>query len=92
MHRLDTTRTAQIKDVVIRVLDLDLARDQLVDGMSLYSPIIGMDSMTLLHLLVSFEEEFGIDIDDEDVMNADLVDVGSLVEMVSLLIDDSRDS
>lgn len=77
--------TATIKDAVIRVLDLDIGPEQLVDGVSLYSSVVHMDSLTLLHLLVTLEEELGIEIDDEDVMNANLKDVGSLVTMVRLI-------
>jgi acyl carrier protein len=78
----DAELTKQIKDVFIQVLDLPLDRDQLDDGMSLYSPFIQMDSMALLHLLVACEERFDIDIDDEDVMNADFTTVASLVDMI----------
>lgn len=81
--------TVKIKEVFVRVLDLGLDHRQLADDISLYSPVVQMDSMTLLHLLVALEEEFDIEIDDEDVMNANLTNVGSLVAMVRRAIDAS---
>ncbi|MEV4003875.1 acyl carrier protein [Actinomadura sp. NPDC049753] len=77
---------AQIKSIMIRVLDLDIAPERLDDAVSLYSPVVGMDSLSLLHTLVEIEKEFGIEIDDEDVMLAELRNVGSLVDMISGII------
>ncbi|MES9605204.1 acyl carrier protein [Actinomadura sp. NPDC048032] len=78
--------SAQIKSIMIRVLDLDVAPERLDDTVSLYSPVVGMDSLSLLHTLVEIEKEFGIEIDDEDVMLAELRNVGSLVDMISGII------
>ncbi|PKW16556.1 acyl carrier protein [Saccharopolyspora spinosa] len=78
--------TARVKDTVIAVLELDISREQLTEDTSLYSSFLGMDSMTLLHLLVTLEQEFGIEIDDEDVMNAEMKKVGSLIDLVGRLV------
>ena len=78
--------SAQIKSIMIRVLDLDVAPERLDDTVSLYSPVLGMDSLSLLHTLVEIEKEFGIEIDDEDVMLAELRNVRSLVDMISGII------
>lgn len=85
-----TSTTARIKGVFVDNLDLALDPGELADDMSLYSPVIQMDSMALLQLLVALETEFEIEIDDEDVMNTDLTTVGSLVEMVHGILDRSR--
>ena len=79
--------TAKIKDSVINVLELDIDREQLDERVSLYSPIVRLDSLSLLHLLLSIEKQFDIDIDDEDVMNAELTDVESLVDLILEAID-----
>ncbi|MEU4825485.1 acyl carrier protein [Actinomadura citrea] len=78
---------ARIKSIMIRVLDLDITPERLDEKVSLYSPIVGMDSLSLLHTLVEIEKEFGIEIDDEDVMLAELRNVGSLVDMISGIIE-----
>ncbi|GGU10773.1 acyl carrier protein [Actinomadura citrea] len=78
---------ARIKSIMIRVLDLDITPERLDEKVSLYSPIVGMDSLSLLHTLVEIEKEFDIEIDDEDVMLAELRNVGSLVDMISGIIE-----
>jgi acyl carrier protein len=87
----DIELRTKIKDAIIRVLDLDIDHEQLTDDTSLYSSVIRMDSLTLLQLLVTLEGEFNIEIDDEDVMNANLKNVGSLVEMVREVVSASGD-
>lgn len=77
----------RVKETVIRTLELDLGRDQLSDRTPLYSSIVRLDSLTLLQLIVALEEELDIEIDDEDVMNTDLRDIGSLVGMVMAAMD-----
>lgn len=79
-HDLDVA--GEVKDIVIRTLELGLTRDQLTDDTRLYSSVVRMDSLMLLRLIVAVERDLGIEIDDEDVMNTDLRDVGSLVTMV----------
>ena len=71
----------RVKKVMVEALDLSLHPDQL-DDLSLYSPVIRMDSLNLLRLIVALEEEFDGQIDDEDVMEADLENVGNLIDLV----------
>ncbi|GEM_PF-2396082 len=73
---------AKIKEILVDVLDLELRPEQIADDTSLYSSVLQMDSLSLLHLLVALEGDLGIEIDDEDVMNANLETVGNLVDMV----------
>ena len=83
--------SARVRHVVVRTLDLGIVPDQLDDSTSLYSSVIRMDSLALLQLLVALEEELHIKIDDEDVMNANLSTIGSLVEMVRQAMAESAD-
>lgn len=83
----DLDLTAEIKDIMISVLELGIDREQLDEKVSLYSPTVGLDSLSLLHILVEIEKRFGIEIDDEDVMNAELRNVASLVDMIRQVID-----
>ncbi|MFD0690635.1 acyl carrier protein [Actinomadura fibrosa] len=73
---------AEVKDTLIKVLELGVDREHLDDRTSLYSPVVGLDSLSLLHFLVAIEKRYGIEIDDEDVMAAKLSDVGSLVDLI----------
>jgi acyl carrier protein len=74
--------STRVKQVLVDVLDIDLDADEIDDGIPLYSTPISLDSLTLLRLITGLEKAFGCEIDDEAVMTADLVDVGSLVGLV----------
>lgn len=79
----DTIFSDQVKRVMIKVLDLAVDPDQLPDHTPLYSTTIRLDSLTLLLLITELEKEFSCQIDDEAVMTADLIDVSSIVMLVS---------
>ena len=72
---------ARIKAIMIQVLDLDIPPEQIDDELSLFSSSIHLDSLGFLHLIIALEEEFGRQIDDEDVMEADLETVGNLIQL-----------
>lgn len=72
---------ARIKAIMVQVLDLDLSPEQIDDELSLYSSSIRLDSLGFLHLIIAVEQEFGCQIDDEDVMEADLETVGDLIQL-----------
>jgi|ERR1700733_9613017 len=72
----------ELKRILVDVLELDITPEQLDSGTSLYSPALQMDSLSLLHVIVALEQQFGVEIDDEDVMATDLDNVGSLVGLV----------
>jgi acyl carrier protein len=71
-----------VKKVIIRVLALDIAAEEIADEDPLYGPPISIDSLRLLQLVTELETEFAIQIDDEALMATRLVDVGSLVRLV----------
>src|ERR1700722_273712 len=72
----------QVKLILVEVLDIDLNPRDIDNDLSLYSVTIGLDSLTLLHVITEIERVFSCEIDDEALMSADLVNVGSLVELV----------
>src|ERR1700730_7007596 len=72
---------ARVKAIMVHVLDLDVPPEQIDDDLSLYSSRIRLDSLGFLHLIIALEAEFGRQIDDEDVMGADLETVGNLIQL-----------
>ncbi|MFJ9468110.1 phosphopantetheine-binding protein [Streptomyces caniferus] len=70
------------RKIMVDVLDLRLSPEEIGDDISLYSPMIQLDSLNLLQLLLAVEEEFGGHIEDEDVMEADLETVGDLIGLI----------
>jgi acyl carrier protein len=71
----------RVKAIMVQVLDLDMLPEQIDDELSLYSSRIRLDSLGFLHLIIALEAEFGRQIDDEDVMEADLETVASLIQL-----------
>jgi acyl carrier protein len=80
----------RVKQVMIQVLDLDVMLENLGDEVPLYSSLVRLDSLTLLRLITELEKTFGCQIDDEAVMTADLIDVGSIVSLVSAQLESGR--
>jgi acyl carrier protein len=72
---------ARVKAIMVRVLDLDVRPEQINDDLSLYSASIPMDSLGFLNLIIALEAEFGRQIDDEDVMGADVETVADLIRL-----------
>lgn len=82
-HMIDEAISTRVKEVMVEVLELDLAPAQLCDAEPLYSALIRLDSLTLLQLITELEGAFGCQIDDEAVMAAELDNVASIVALVA---------
>ena len=76
----------RIKSILVRELDLSVIPMQIGDNEPLYSSFIRLDSLSLLRMILALEREFQIEIDDEDVMEANLETVQSLIELISKAI------
>lgn len=54
---------SRVKGIIAEQLDVDL--EQIADG-SRFIDDLGADSLDLVELVMAFEEEFGVEIPDED--------------------------
>lgn len=73
-----TTQDTLDKVVAIVIAKLDIEKDRIKPGATLQD--LGADSLDLVELVMKFEEQFGMEIDDEQAEN--LKTIGEVVEFV----------
>jgi len=69
--------SAKVKDIIEK--ELGVEREKLTDGASFIEDL-GADSLDIVELVMAFEEEFGIEIPDEDAEK-----IGKVSEAVSYI-------
>ncbi|MYD61571.1 MAG: acyl carrier protein [Gemmatimonadetes bacterium] len=57
----------RVKQVIIRTLSLEVDADEIDDEDELFGGGLGLNSMATIEILVGLEEEFGIEVPDEDL-------------------------
>ena len=63
----ETAQIAQrVKKIIVKSLKLEIDPHEIADDESLFEGI-GADSIAALEIIFAIEEEFGIDVDDEDL-------------------------
>ncbi len=71
-----------IKTVLVDELDISIDPSRISDEEPLFSSMIRLDSLGMLRVVIALEKRLGIRIDDEDLMNAELETVSSLIRLV----------
>ena len=71
-----------VKAVIVRTLDISDRADGLDAETALFGSMPELDSLALLELATSLEEEFGFVIADEDFTEEVFATIGSLAEFV----------
>ena len=69
--------SAKIKDIIEK--ELGVERDKLTDGASFIEDL-GADSLDTVELVMAFEEEFGVEVPDEDAEK--LQSVGDVIKYI----------
>lgn len=72
---------SRIKDVVVRTLKIDIGR---IKDESRFVEDLGAESIQSVELVAAFEEEFDIEMDDEEAL--EVKTVGKAVEFISKLL------
>jgi acyl carrier protein len=72
---------------VLRILDEVLSLNGRAAAFTPHTPLLGaipeLDSMAVVTLITTLEEQFGLTVDDDDIDGATFETVGSLTEFVS---------
>ena len=62
-----TPITRRVKQVFTQALELDIEPDEIDDDEPLFGEGLGADSIASLKIVFALEEEFGFEVDDEDL-------------------------
>lgn len=67
MHDPITPITRRVKQTLVQALGLDVNPDEIDDNEALFGEGLGADSIASLEIVFALEEEFGFEVDDEDL-------------------------
>ncbi len=67
----------KVKEIIANELEIDAA--EVVDGASLIDDL-GADSLSVMELMIAFDDEFGVEVPEEDYEK--LITVGDLVNYI----------
>ena len=74
---------AQVKEAIIRSLNLTLAPSDIDDEIQLFGEGLGLDSIDALELVLEIERSFGVAITDEEVGRRVLRSVTTVADFIA---------
>lgn len=74
----------EVREILRKTLQLGDRADELTAESPLMGAIPEFDSMAVVTVLTMVEDEFGVEIDDDEVSAENFETVGSLVEFVTM--------
>ena len=72
----------RVQDCVIEALELELSIDEIADDEALFEGGLGLNSIATLQVIAAVEEEFGIEVPDEDLIPELIESVRTLANYV----------
>ena len=73
---------SRVKQTIVRALELQVDPEDIADDEVLFGEGLGLDSTATLEIVFALEEEFSIEVDDDDLQVELFSSVSSLVEYV----------
>jgi acyl carrier protein len=85
MHEIatDAELKAQIKQLIVSRLKLDVDPTSIGDSQPLFGEGLGLDSIDALELVLGIEQAFGVKVEDEEMGQAALSSVDALADFVT---------
>lgn len=82
----------RVKAAVIAVLDLKVSADEISDDGLLFGDASSVDSMATLEIICALEEEFGVEVADEDLRVELFASVSSIADYLMDILANSESS
>lgn len=73
----------RIKEKIVKTLELDIEPSDIPDDEILFGGGLGVDSISMLEILVAMEEEFEIEIEEEDFRVEEFSSIRQLAEYIN---------
>lgn len=73
----------RIKEKIVKTLELDIEPSDIPDDEMLFGGGLGVDSISMLEILVAMEEEFEIEIEEEDFRVEEFSSIRQLAEYIN---------
>ncbi len=73
---------SRVKQTIVRALELQIAPEEIPDDEVLFGEGLGLDSIATLEIIFALEEEFALEVEDDDLQVELFASVASLVEYV----------
>lgn len=73
----------KLKEIIVKNLDANIEESDLNDEDSLYEDGIGLDSITIVNLIVQIEEGFGFIFKEEEINSELFQNINSLADFIS---------
>ena len=83
METLEERTRVKIKSIIADDLDANIEPDNIKDDISLYDDGLGLDSISIINLIVLLEKRFEIDFEESEISADHFSSVNSLVKFVS---------
>ena len=74
--------TGRIKQLIVRALSLPVDPEEIPEEEPLFGDGVGLDSVATLEIVFAVEEEFGIEVEDDDLRVELFASVATLAEYV----------
>lgn len=72
----------QVRQMLITVLDVQRAPDEIDPDAPLFATGLGLDSIDAVEVVISMEERFGVRLSDDAMVRAEMRTVNALVDIV----------
>lgn len=73
----------ELKEILVRNLDLDLELDAISDDVSLLEDGLALDSVVIVELITHVENRFGFQFDDQNLRSENFANLTVLAELIA---------